>query len=224
MRDLQETIDNTGDSCYNVVTVVNGLGRVPQVNKEKPRRAKLCQATPVQGMNSVQKQKAVKQRETIPNTPPSPDDLAFDVSQIYRETQFFVERLARSVHEGRGVEAASNFTRWLRFSGLLGVFDKFTVPGSSGVVNGEEMRKLVDDVVAACGQIFRGGKQPVNPSQSTIDQINAKVDFILSQMAKPTSSPTSGTARAGEPALFVTAGDASPSLALSCASEGRAGS
>lgn len=105
---------------------------------------------------------------------------------VWKETMARLHSLERSVQEGRAVDEASNYGRWLNFSGLIKIFEAYPQPVPL-LVDGLAMRQLTDKLVSACGEIHKGGKMPHNPSQSTVDEINAKLDYLLSQTAKKIS-------------------------------------
>jgi hypothetical protein len=107
----------------------------------------------------------------------------FTLHWLWKETYNRLSTLERAVAEGRAVDEASNFGRWLVFSDLYDIFNAH--PQAHPMeVDGLKIRELGDRVVAACGKIYRGGKTPRNPSQSTVDEINSKMDVILSHLAK----------------------------------------
>ena len=122
--------------------------------------------------------------------------------------------MERALHQGRGVDEASNFARWLQFSGLLKILEAYPQPAPLEV-DGVAVRRLVERVIAAAGELHKGGAMPINPSQSTVDEINGKIDFILSQMAKNISTPyTTHTTEPGKPSQSVIAGGASFAQAM----------
>jgi hypothetical protein len=127
---------------------------------------------------------------------------------LFKQTMNHLELLTRAVHEGRAVDEASNFARWLSFSGLIKIFEAYPQPVPL-LVDGPAMRLVTDKLVSACGVIYKGGRMPENPSQSVIDEMNAKMDFIISQMAKTASPSFVDTAVTGRPGLLVIQGGAS---------------
>lgn len=104
--------------------------------------------------------------------------------KLQRETLGMLLHLERAVSEGRAVDEASNFCRWLTFSGLCHLLESFSGEPPWNI-DGKEVRLVAQRVIAACGVIHKGGRMPANPQQSTVDEINAKMDYILSRMAKP---------------------------------------
>jgi hypothetical protein len=132
---------------------------------------------------------------------------------LCKETIGYLQKLERLVQQGRGVDEASNFARWLQFSGLLKILEAYPQPKPLEV-DGVAVRRLMERVIATAGELHKGGKLPYNPSESTVDEINAKVDFMLSQLAKNISPPfQTHTPAPGSPGLPVIAGGASSPVA-----------
>jgi len=75
---------------------------------------------------------------------------------LWKETVGYLEKLERAVAEGRAVDEASNYARWLEFSGLLKIFDAYPRPLPLKV-DGEAVRRLVGRVIDAAGEIYKGG-------------------------------------------------------------------
>jgi hypothetical protein len=97
------------------------------------------------------------------------------LAHIVSETDRQLERLARCVREGKCVDEAANFCRWLQFSGML------TLPHADFAI----LWKKSEDIIYQAGQIYKGGK--VNPTYdvSDIAAINAKLDVLLGNKALP---------------------------------------
>ena len=108
---------------------------------------------------------------------------------MYQETFRYMEKLARAVHEGRAVDEASNYCRWFLFSGFCKFFEAHAQPPPCEV-SGQKLRDLADSIVAACGEIYKCGKLPQSPSQSRIDELNQKMDVVLSCLAKSIPPPS----------------------------------
>ncbi len=99
--------------------------------------------------------------------------------QMWRETDRFLDTLAESVREGKRVMEASNFCRWLQFSGVVSLLKENPSP-SPLRVDGEALRKKLDDLLYECGELFRGGKHDPKYAASDIAEINRKLDLLLS--------------------------------------------
>jgi hypothetical protein len=111
---------------------------------------------------------------------------------IYKETKAYLERLARAASEGRAVDEANNFLRWLQFSSILRLLEKNSFVDPAFVM----LRHQCEDLQAICRPYLQGRNMPASPSQARIDEVNAKVDIILAAMAKPISPATVDTATA----------------------------
>jgi len=116
------------------------------------------------------------------------------LQRICSESFRYLESLARDAREGKHVFEAANFCRWLRFSGVTDLLERYAMPGQ----NFSTLSKAVDDLISDCGEQFRGGKVLPKYSESDIAEINRKLDVLLSQSAAPA-------------ATVVTVGDFAPS-------------
>jgi hypothetical protein len=96
---------------------------------------------------------------------------------LYRETNGYLDRLARAAKEGKNLMEAANYCRWLAFSGIFSILDKCTLPMNT---HGEELRRKNQNVIEECGRHFRGGKIDPNYQASDIAEINRKLDLLLS--------------------------------------------
>jgi len=172
----RKSLDNTGDSCYSTCNSTNQ--KSSQINNQL--------TTNLVNQNGVRKSVYFGDNVTL--------------HWLWKETISKLESLARAVHDGRAVDEASSFSRWLNFSGLIKIFDAYPQPAPL-TVDGGAVQRLVDQVIASCGQVYRGGKMPVNPSTSRIDELNEKVDRILSHIAKPIPPQDASTQRAGQAAI-----------------------
>jgi hypothetical protein len=90
---------------------------------------------------------------------------------IASETSRFLDTLARDVRECKNVMLASQYARWLQFSGLLKVIERG--------LGSDLIRKQVDDLLYECGELFRCGKHDPKYAASDIAEINRKLDLLL---------------------------------------------
>lgn len=97
-----------------------------------------------------------------------------------RETRFHLERLHRAVKENKRVDEASYYCRWLLFSGVLGILERFETSGEFA-----KLRLSVEDVLRDVGEIYKGGRVAPKYESSDIEAINAKLDYLLSNLPKP---------------------------------------
>ena len=70
------------------------------------------------------------------------------LAHIVSETNRQLERLARCVREGKCVDEAANFCRWLQFCGVL------TLPHADFAI----LRKKSDSILHQVGEIYKGGE------------------------------------------------------------------
>lgn len=100
--------------------------------------------------------------------------------RVYTETERYLASLGRAASEGRAIQEASNFNRWLQFSGVLRLLELNSDIDARFVT----LRKKADELQFICVPYLQGRNEKLPPSQSRVDEINDKVDFILSIIAK----------------------------------------
>jgi hypothetical protein len=105
------------------------------------------------------------------------------LNQILKETSAYLTSLESSVRDGKCVDEAADFSRWLQFSGILSMLEMFA---ESNPEFGR-LRHRVMDLAFFCADYLGSGKVSKNYCQSDIDSINAKLDFLLSAFAKSAS-------------------------------------
>lgn len=131
--------------------------------------------------------------------------------QIWRETTRKLEAYARDVRENKNVREASEFARWLQFSGVIKILEAF--PQAEPLrVDGAALRKLAHELVLDCGECFRNGKADAKYAASDIAEINRKLDLIAAHVS--TISPlipatTEAAGNPSDPVLHVYSGGAS---------------
>jgi hypothetical protein len=113
---------------------------------------------------------------------------------IFRETKKYIETLGRSASEGRGVDEANNFLRWLQFSGVCALLEDYHFVN----VEFRTLRRTADGLQDICQPHLQGRNMKPPPNQSRIDEVNDKLDIILSAMAK-SANPTHQTSTAATP-------------------------
>ena len=103
---------------------------------------------------------------------------------IFRETKLYLENLNRAAAEGRAVDEANNFLRWLQFSGVVRLLEKYSFVQEDF----KTLRAMCESVQDTCKPHLQGRKIPVSPSQSRADEANDKLDILLAVFAKNASS------------------------------------
>jgi len=128
---------------------------------------------------------------------------------LWRETSSRIEVLQRRVNEGVDVDAASEFARWLRFSGVLKLLE--SSPDDDRLpCKGHQLSQAVETLIYDCGQWYANHersnvKPPAQVPRSSLEAISAELAAMrvaLSQL----SPSTIETANAGSPVLLVIEG------------------
>lgn len=114
---------------------------------------------------------------------------------LWRETDRVVSALSKAVMECKRVDEASNFGRWLRFSGVLQILEAHPAPFPL-TVDAKGLTKKVSDMLYDCGELYRAGKHDPRYAASDIAEINRKLDIIAAHI---------GSARTFAPAPTITA-------------------
>jgi hypothetical protein len=109
---------------------------------------------------------------------------------IWNETVTRLDSFARDVREAKHVMEASNFARWLNFSGLVRVFNDNPSTQLHLEVDGALVQRKINDLLFECGELFRGGKADPKYAASDIAEINRKLDFLMEQLVTKQQSPT----------------------------------
>jgi hypothetical protein len=144
-------------------------------------------------------------------------DFRVSLKTIHKETKAYLERLARAASEGRAVDEANNYLRWLQFSGIIRLLEQNSSISGDFVT----LRNQCNDLQAICLPHLQGRNVAAAPSQARIDELNAKMDIVLAAIAKPISPATGDTATRGfkptvrvHPAgVFLPQAHATPSVA-----------
>jgi len=135
---------------------------------------------------------------------------------LWRETNNRLEVLAARVREGVDVLAASEFCRWLQFSGVLAMLED-QERSQPLPVNGRELRRKVDELIMDCGDWFRlheNSNTLPHPSipRTELERINKQLADLSAQLAMvlpPSTANTADVGKPAEPALHVIEGGSS---------------
>lgn len=105
---------------------------------------------------------------------------------LWRETNNRVNVLAARVREGVDVMAASEFARWLQFSGVLRVL-LHNEAGMPLPVRGRELDGKVKQLVASCGEWFSlhessNSKPHPEIPRTELERINAQLAQITQRL------------------------------------------
>ena len=129
-------------------------------------------------------------------------EIAFRVllKRIYAETDLRLDTLARQVREAKAVNEASNFCRWLQFSGVMSLLALCPIPE----IDLKAFERKLRDIIWDCGELYKGGKANAKYAESDIAEINRKLDLLASQCL---GGPTVSVAVRISPASQDTASD-----------------
>jgi len=129
--------------------------------------------------------------------------------KIWSETDRRLDSLAASVREGTQVDEASNFARWLRFSGILKMLEPFEqdVPLP---IRARELARKCEDLVSACGDWYALHERSNKPrdayvSRSALAAIENDLRLIKEALRLPLTATTDAVDSA-EAALHVLPG------------------
>ena len=144
------------------------------------------------------------------------------LSRIYSETVNQLDSLAQRVCEGRDIEAASNFARWLSFSGIIKLLEDYP-PGMESfgpkTVDGALLRWKCDQLIQACSERFRTNSLDPAFEKKKFESLHEKIDSIAGYLSKLTAARTINVEPASqhhlqtsepinEPVIHLPAGDA----------------
>lgn len=107
----------------------------------------------------------------------SSDLVAFH--RIWAETDRRLDSLLAQVREGVGVDEASNFSRWLFFSGVLNLL----IPHEQETplpVRAAELKRKCNTLTDACGEWYSIHEHSNNPRDAYVSQ--SKLDSIEKQL------------------------------------------
>jgi len=106
------------------------------------------------------------------------------VARVYSETSNRIEVLSRRVQEGRGVMEASEFCRWLLFSGIIQVLEQTPNPGPLKV-DGAHLRWKVEELLSVCNSRLRSGPdgQPCLTA-GYLQSLHDKVDLVAGYLSR----------------------------------------
>jgi hypothetical protein len=132
-------------------------------------------------------------------------DLA-TLHRIWSETDRRLDSLSKQVREGVNVDEASNFCRWLQFSGVL----KFLEPFEQDVplpIRARELRRKCEVLISECGDWYRYHERSNCPrdayiSRSKLESIESRLSKIEEALSLP-SRATADSGNSAEPGLFV---------------------
>ena len=116
---------------------------------------------------------------------PAPETPDLNLSRLYTETMHRIETLRRRVQQGRDVMAASEFARWLFFSGMVEVFKAHPQDGFNKV-DGWLLSSKVEALIELCNERFVSGDKRAQMEKDEVESLCEKVDRMAGYLAKLT--------------------------------------
>jgi len=101
---------------------------------------------------------------------------------LWRETNSRLDRYSASVREGRELDAAAAFCRYLTFSGICALLEENAAPEPL-TVDGALIRWKANDLEKEVCNQWRLGKVP-ETRETQLEVIHHKLDLIAGQLAK----------------------------------------
>lgn len=107
---------------------------------------------------------------------------------LWRETSNRIEVLQRRVNEGCDVDVASEFCRWLRFSGILKLLE--SAPDDARLpCKGLHLSKRVETLLSGCGEYYSkhersNVKPPAQVPRSELEGIHAQLNELRKELAR----------------------------------------
>jgi hypothetical protein len=115
------------------------------------------------------------------------------LARIYGQTVNQLDSFSKRVQEGRDVEAASDFARWLSFSGICLLLERYPNQVQSHhplKVDGSFLRWKCEQLIEACNERFRTNS--LNPAfaKKEFESMHEKIDRMAVYLSKLTAART----------------------------------
>lgn len=110
-----------------------------------------------------------------------------NLHRIYSETSNRIDALSRRVQEGRDVMAASEFCRWLLFSGIFKLLEENASPAPLKV-DGVHLRWKCEQLLDLCNGRLRSNSSEPCLTAGYLQSLHDKVDLMagyLSRLSAP---------------------------------------
>jgi hypothetical protein len=121
------------------------------------------------------------------------------LARIQSETSHRLDVLARRVAEGRDVMAASEFCRWLSFSGILRLLERYPNQVSSHnplKVDGAFLRWKCEDLQATVNERLRTGNENPSFEKNEFQSMHEKIDRMAGYLSRLSVAPAVSVAPA----------------------------
>jgi hypothetical protein len=113
----------------------------------------------------------------------SDPEIGFRVAlgRLFSETARYLDALALDAREGKRLDEAANFARWVRFSGVPDLLSRFAPDD----LKFPSFEPKVTQILSDCGEHFRGGRVVPKYSDSDIAAIKQELSEIRALLARP---------------------------------------
>jgi hypothetical protein len=147
-----------------------------------------------------------------PEPPPAKCSI-LDVFRVCQETARRMDTLAARVVEGKFILEASEFVRWLRFSGIVGLCQANQAAGELPI-DGAGLAVKCRELHEACNERLTSGDKTVRFENLAVESIVDRLAAIEAKLTRPESSTAEVTAAPlGQPrALLPDANTRRPAL------------
>lgn len=105
-----------------------------------------------------------------------------NLHRIWLETSGRLDVLSKRVQEGRDVMAASEFARWLFFSGILKLLEANSQDGPLKI-DGAFLRWKCEELIQQCNDRFRKNSAEPSFTEATFQSIHEKLDKIAGHVS-----------------------------------------
>ena len=142
----------------------------------------------------------------------SPVTMQFPVTTlatIYRSTMDVLNGYRKRVSENRDVLAASNYARWLNFSGIVQLLRENSNQEPPPLkINGAHLQWTIDDLIQTCAERFRTNSKEITLEVAAmqtlhdkVERLTSNVDLMAGQISRLTDVVASASAvnQAAEP-------------------------
>ena len=107
---------------------------------------------------------------------------------IWRETINRLDIFRQRVQENKDVMAASEFCRWLFFSGLIKLFKDNAQDGFLKV-DGSLLESKIQTLLGMCNDRFRTNNQEPTFERTQIESLNEKIDSMAGYLSRLSVAP-----------------------------------
>ena len=108
--------------------------------------------------------------------------------KVWLETYNRLETLRRRVNEGRSIDEASGFARWISFSGLIPLF-KANAQDGFFKVDGALIESKVELVISMCNDRYRTNNTEPTFEQAELESLHEKIDRMAGYLSRLSEAP-----------------------------------